>query len=62
MPVKQNDHCMDALRYVAMGIRYLDRKKPMRAPVDRTNERRWHKIERLKKGTKRVNQTENWSN
>ncbi|MHA2068857.1 MAG: hypothetical protein ACXABY_31225, partial [Candidatus Thorarchaeota archaeon] len=61
MPVKQNDHAMDALRYVALGISYLDKKKTARAPVDKTQERRWHKIERLKKGKKRVSQTENWN-
>lgn len=60
-PVKQNDHLMDAMRYVTMGTRHMATKKTIQAPVDTTKLSRRGRIERLKKGKKSQDQTEKWS-
>lgn len=61
-PVQQNDHAMDAERYISiMTHRVEERRSPVVPSEGPKQEDQFKRLERLKKGPKRQSQTERWS-
>ncbi len=61
-PVGQNDHAMDANRYVTVMTHFTDVKRmPHTGSDEKPHESSQQKIERLKRGRRGTGNTENWS-
>jgi PBSX family phage terminase large subunit len=62
-PVDQNNHCMDAVRYLALSTVYADKKLTPKVPglIDKKQETTFEKIHRLKKPKPKFKKQEKWS-
>ena len=60
VPVKQDDHAMDAARYLTNMTWHLVNKKPMKAPLDKTGVTAQGHINNLMKRKPKRNRMETW--